>query len=293
MTSLLAIANANAGTADDDSIGVALDILRREHDVSVARTASPNDLKAAMDEHPHLDGVIVLGGDGSLHAVVDALRSAGRLSLPIGLIPLGTGNDFAASLDLPTDPAEAAKRIAAGQPTPVDLIVDDEDQVVVNVAHIGLGAAAAYSARPLKKTLGPLGYVLGAFIASARGFASPGAQVVITIDGQVLPSGRVLQVAVGNGRFVGGGTELVPAADPSDGQLDLMVTYAGPLRRRLAYAWTLRNGEHRGHADVIYRRGTEVKVSGDAMALTSDGELSEPQPLHSWRVLPGALTMWR
>ncbi|MFI5429145.1 diacylglycerol/lipid kinase family protein [Aeromicrobium sp. UC242_57] len=206
MTRLLAIANAAAGTADDQAIDAALGVLRDQFDVALARTSSPEDLDDALREHPDVDGVIVLGGDGSLHAVVDALRSADRLGLPIGLIPLGTGNDFAAALGLPSDPTEAAKLVGADHPSPVDLIVDGNDNVVVNVAHIGAGAEAAVAARPFKKTLGPLGYVAGAVIASGKALGSPGARAVVTLDGSDdLPHGRVLQIAVGNGRYVGGG----------------------------------------------------------------------------------------
>ncbi|WP_456697872.1 diacylglycerol/lipid kinase family protein [Aeromicrobium sp. P5_D10] len=294
MTSVLAIANAAAGTADDEAVDAAVDVLRARFEVSLARTSSPDDLKSALHEHPDIAGVVVLGGDGSLHAVVDALRSAERLALPIGLIPLGTGNDFAAALGLPIDPTAAAELIGINQPSRVDLIVDGDDRVVVNVAHIGAGADAAVAARPFKKSLGPLGYIAGAVIASAKALGSPGSRAIVTLDGaEVLARGRVLQIAVGNGRYVGGGGELLPDADPSDGQLDLMVTYAGPRHRRIAYAWKLRKGEQRGHADVVYRHGTEVTVTGDAMASTSDGELGEPQPQHAWRILPGALTMWR
>lgn len=294
MTTLLAIANADAGTADEEAVDAAVEVLRVRFDVSLVRTASPEDLRSALAEHPDIAGVVVLGGDGSLHAIVDALRSAERLALPIGLIPLGTGNDFAAALGLPTAPAAAAELIGINQPSPVDLIVDGTDQVVVNVAHVGAGADAAVAARPFKKSLGPLGYIAGAVIASVKALGSPGARAVVTLDGaEVLARGRVLQIAVGNGRYVGGGGELLPDADPCDGQLDLMVTYAGPRHRRVAYAWKLHKGEQQSHADVVYRHGTEVTVTGDPMASTSDGELGEPQPQHSWRVLPGALRMWR
>jgi len=293
MTALLAIANANAGTADEQAIDDVTAALR-DFDVTLVTTSSPEDLAEALRGHPDVDGVVVLGGDGSLHAVVGALRSAGRLSdVVIGLVPLGTGNDFAASLELPESPVAAAQVIVAGRTRQIDLIVDDRDEIVINAAHIGIGAEAAKAARPWKKALGPVGYVIGAVLTGTRGLTQPGAHLRITVDGKPLARKEpVIQVAVGNGGFVGGGTALLPEADPSDGKLDLAVSYTESPRRRIAYAWHVRRGDHHRRDDVIYLRGTEVTATGDALACTSDGELSEPRSEHSWRIEPAALTMY-
>jgi len=292
MTSLLAVANAEAGTADEEAIRNVMAALH-ELDVELAMTSSPQDLADALDRHRTLDGVVVLGGDGSLHAVVDALRSAGRLDVAIGLVPLGTGNDFAATLGLPDDPVEAAEVIVAGLTRAIDLIIDDRDEVVVNAAHIGIGAEAAKAARPWKKALGPVGYIVGAVLTGVRGLTTPGARLEITVDGTSLTRKQpVIQVAVGNGGFVGGGTPLLPEADPSDGELDVAVSYTESPRRRIAYAWHVRRGDHHRRDDVVYLRGTEVSVRGDKLACTSDGELSGPRSEHSWRIEPAALTMY-
>ncbi|WP_332666062.1 diacylglycerol/lipid kinase family protein [Aeromicrobium sp.] len=293
MTSLLAIANADAGTADEEAIGNVVAALH-EFDVELVTTSSPQDLAEALDTHRSVDGVVVLGGDGSLHAVVDALRTAGRLAdTVIGLVPLGTGNDFATALGLPDDPVEAAQVIAAGCTRRIDLIIDDQDGVVVNAAHIGIGAEAAKAARPWKKALGPLGYVVGAVLTGVRGLTTPGARLEITVDGEELPRKEpVIQVAVGNGCFVGGGTPLLPDADPSDGELDVAVSYTESPRRRIAYAWHVRRGDHHRRDDVVYLRGATVSVRGEKLACTSDGELTGPRSEHSWRIEPAALAMF-
>ena len=144
MTSLLAIANADAGTADEEAIRDVVAAFS-QIDVKLVTTSSPHDLADALEHTRQREGVVVLGGDGSLHAVVDALRSAGRLDdVTVGLVPLGTGNDFAATLGLPDDPVEAAEVITAGRTREIDLIIDGQDEVVVNAAHIGIGAHAAH-----------------------------------------------------------------------------------------------------------------------------------------------------
>lgn len=294
MTRLLAIANADAGTADDEAVDSALTELRKTYDVELARTSSPDDLAAALDEHRDLDGVVVLGGDGSLHAVVAALRSTDRLSLPIGLVPLGTGNDFAATLELPNEPVEAAAVIAAGKIGEIDLIIDGADRVVINAAHIGIGAEAAAAAHPWKKALGPLGYVIGAVLTGLKGLTAPGARLKVAVDGQALPRTEpIIQVAIGNGRYVGGGAPLLPQADPTDGLLDVSVSYTRSPRRRVAYAFSVRRGDHHRRDDVVYLRGSEVTVNGDALRCTSDGELTPPSPRHSWRIEPDAVRMFR
>lgn len=294
MPSLLAIANSDAGTADDEAIDRVMVVLRRNFDVELTTTSTPEDLAEVLAEHPGVDGVVVLGGDGSLHAVVAALHSADRLAdVVVGLIPLGTGNDFGRTLGLPDDPEFAAEVIVAGGPRRIDLLIDGDDHVVVNAAHIGIGAEAAAVARPWKKALGPIGYAVGTLLAGIRGLVTSGARLDIRLNGEPLPrKERVIQLAVGNGRFVGGGAELLPRADPFDGELDLAVSYAASPWRRIAYARSLRRGDHHRRDDVVYLRGTEVTVHGDALRCTSDGELTAPSPRHSWRVEPGALTMY-
>ena len=294
MTTLLTIANADAGTTDEDAIASVVETLRDDFDLEHVVTSNPEELAGALASRGDLDAVVVLGGDGSLHAVIHALRSAGRLKeVVVGLVPLGTGNDFAATLGLPAEPVEAAQVVIAGRTNDIDLIIDDQDRVVINAAHIGVGAVAARAARPWKKALGPVGYAIGALITGLRGLRTPGAHLEITVDGETLPRKEpVIQVAVGNGRYVGGGAPLLPRAAPSDGQLDVAVSYTESARRRIAYARSVRRGDHHERDDVVYLRGTEVLVRGEALPCTSDGELTPPATEHGWRLEPAALRMF-
>ena len=156
----------------------------------------------------------------------------------------------------------------------------------------GDSCAGAAAARPFKKALGPLGYAAAALITGLKGLRTPGAKLHIRVDDEVLPrKSPVIQVAVGNGRFVGGGAALLPQADPSDGQLDVAVSYTDSPMRRIAYARSVRRGDHHRRDDVVYLRGTTVSVVGDALRCTSDGELTAPQREHTWRIEPSALTL--
>jgi YegS/Rv2252/BmrU family lipid kinase len=290
MTDVLVIANAGAGTSTEDAQDAALDVLRERLDVTLVTTSSPDELEGALADHRDARTMVVLGGDGSLHAVVAALHAAGRLAdVAVGLVPLGTGNDFARTLDLPTDPARAAEVVTAGEEKSLDLIVDSEGGVTVNAVHLGAGADAAIAAQPHKRRFGPIGYTIGALVS---GFRTQGKHLVISIDGERVPDrGRVLLVAVGNGRFVGGGTALLPEADPADGLLDVAVVFSHSRKERLMYALSLGLRRHHLRDDVDYRRGTEVSVEGPDLRCTNDGEITGPKPALAWHVEPGALRM--
>jgi YegS/Rv2252/BmrU family lipid kinase len=287
---LLLIANADAGSADRERLDEALEVLRRHTDVEVATTGNPGELDGVL----HRRGgrrVVVAGGDGSLHAVIAALHRRNELAdAVVGLLPLGTGNDFARGSDIPLEPAAAAELIVTGQVRPVDLIVDCVGEVVVNNVHVGVGAQASHKARTWKKALGRVGYVVGALQASIR---PPFYRFRVEVDGEVVADmdRHVAQVAIGNGTTVGGGTDLTPHADTGDGLLDVMVSLAvGPVSR-FGYAFQLKLGRHPERDDVIYVRGKTVSVSGQSFWCSADGELSGPERRRTWRIEPAAFSM--
>ena len=293
--SLLLITNSEAGGAESAGIEIALDALRQGADVEVAGTANPGELDSVL----HRAGgrpIVVAGGDGSLHAVVAALHRRHELAeRTLGLIPLGTGNDFARALGLPLEPAESARALLAGRPRPMDLIVDELGGVVVNSVHAGASAQASRRGARWKERLGRfgigiLGYPIGAALAAVK---PPFVRLRVEADGEVVADmdKHVLMVAVGNGTSVGGGTELTPYADPADGKLDVMVSLAtGPVDR-FAYAWHLRKGEHPARDDVISLRASQVTISGEDFWLAADGEIDGPERRRAWHVEPGAYTM--
>src|SRR5690606_8087566 len=111
-----------------------------------------------------------------------------------------------------------------------------------------------------------------------------------TIDDDQL-HGHVAQVAVGNGRFVGGGGELLPRAVVDDGKMDVAVAFASSTVTRILYALHLRRGTHPDQDFVHYTRATSVHVTGEHMRGTPDGGLTDPAGEHGWQVIAGALAM--
>ncbi|MGH3371829.1 MAG: diacylglycerol/lipid kinase family protein [Nocardioidaceae bacterium] len=290
MDPLLLITNADAGTTDAENIDKALTVLRGATDVEVCATSNPGELDGVL----HRRGgrrVVVAGGDGSLHAVVAALHRRHELSeVTLALIPLGTGNDFARGADIPLDPEEAARLVVKGQVRPVDLIVDCLGNAVVNNVHIGVGAQASRKAHKWKSRLGRLGYPVGALLAAVN---PPFVRLRIEVDGKEVAdfAHPILMAAIGNGPNVGGGAEITPDADPEDGRMDVMISFAiGPLAR-FGYAAGFRRGEHHERSDVTYLRGNTVSVSGQDFYCSADGEIYGPERQRSWRVEPGAFSM--
>lgn len=289
------IANAAAGSAERRSMECALHVLREHADVEVAETSNPGELDGAL-QRAGSRPIVVAGGDGSLHAVVAALYRRHELAdRVLGLLPLGTGNDFARGVGLPLDPEDAAEVLVTGEPRKLDLIIDELGEVVVNSVHLGASAQASRHGATWKQRLGPLrlgilGYPIGAAIAAIR---PPFVRLRIEVDGTVLADmdRHVLMLAIGNGASVGGGTELTPGADPGDGKVDVMVSYAtGPLQR-VGFLRQLMGGDHGEREDVTQLRAEQVVVSGEDFWISADGELSGPERRRAWRVEPAAYSM--
>ncbi len=288
----LLVVSERAGSTDEDEVAAAVEVLGAE-----MRTChAPEDLDAAIDD---LDGrmLVIAGGDGSLHLAVTKLHLRGRLAgTPIGLVPLGTGNDLARALDIPFDTADAARLIRDGRPRPIDLVVDDAGGVVVNAAHVGIGADAAVHAAQLKPRLGPLAYPVGALRAGLR---AQGWRLRVEVDGRILSDDhrRSLMVGIGNGRGIGGGTPLLPHAVPDDGLLDVVVSKATSAFARMRFGAALSSGQHLQEPDVRYARGHTVTVtvagSGEDVGVNSDGETGVHVRRRTWTVSPGAWSLVR
>ena len=300
MDPLLVITNSGAGTSDEETLERALTLLREKASVEVQATSNPGELDGVL----HRAGsrrIIVAGGDGSLHAVVAALHRRNDLkNAVLGLLPLGTGNDFARGLGIPLDIEDAARVILDGTVRKVDVVVDEVGTVVVNGVHVGAGANASRRGARWKERLGAIGvgklnlgrigYPIGALLTA---WNPPIIRLRVEVDGEVVNDldSPVLMVAVGNGPSVGGGTELTPDASPRDGVVDVMISRAVGRMARLRYAAQLSSATHHDHEDVIHLRGSSVSVSGGPFWISADGEISGPERQRTWHVETDAYSM--
>lgn len=297
---MLVITNADAGTADQETIRSAVGILRTQAEVEICGTSTPEELDDVLADAGDRR-VVVAGGDGSVHAVVAALHRRGALrGARLGLLPLGTGNDLARSVGVPLEPAEAARAILTGRDRTMDLIVDDADGIVVNNVHFGAGATAGERGARWKQrlgrvgvgkvNLGKLGYPIGAARAAAD---PPKLRVRIVADDVVVTDvdDPVLMVALANGASVGGGTELAPGADPSDGRIDIMIATPESFPAKTRYAVGMLLRRHPEHENVRTLRARTVAVNGSEFTCSADGELSAPVRSRTWRLEPAAYSL--
>jgi diacylglycerol kinase (ATP) len=264
--------------------------LQRWGEAELVTCRRPTDLDSVLDRR---DGrtLVVAGGDGSLHTVLRLLWQRGETAqCPLGVLPLGTGNDFARGIGIPLDPAAAAQQLRGARAHPIDLVTDDAGGVVVNAMHVGVGAEAATVARPLKPMLRTAAFPIGAVVAGLR---AKGWRLRVEVDGDPVASGRrrVLMAGLANAPTIAGGTAVFgPDASVTDGLIDVVVSLAvGPVAR-VAYAARLRRGTHPERGDVRYRRGRTLTIRGEPFEINADGELDGPVRMRTWTVQPGA---WR
>ena len=230
--------------------------------------------------------LVVMGGDGSVHRLVHVLHEQDRLDQVVALVPAGTGNDLARGHGIPIDPVRAARLATTGSPHARDLALDEDGGVVVNVVHAGPSARSVERATRVKSVLGKAAYAVGAFV---QGFTVTGAHLRVQVDGEVLHDGgdRVLMVAVALGSSIGGGARVAPGAEQLRGEVAVTVSLAtGPVAR-VAYAWSMRTGQHLHREDVLRSSGREVVVEGRAgtdFLTDADGELEGPFTRRVWRV---------
>ena len=166
--------------------------------------------------------IVAGGGDGTLNAVVNAMiRGDGRPKASLGILPLGTANDFARGAGIDANDLMGALKLACtGSPTKIDVGLMN-DQYFINVASAGFGAeVTATTPQDMKRFLGGMAYSLMGFVKAFQ--LEPYEGRLILPDG-VVKEGSMLIMAVGNSRFAGGGYEVAPLASVTDGLLDVAV----------------------------------------------------------------------
>jgi diacylglycerol kinase (ATP) len=233
---------------------------------------------------PAADVVAIGGGDGTMNAAAAALLEVGR---PFAVLPLGTANDLARTLGVPQDPAAAAALILEGRTRRIDL-GRVNDRYFFNVASVGLSVRVAQAlTRDVKRRLGVLSYPVTVYRAlkEGRSFSAE----VRPDDGGPPLSLRSIQLAVGNGRFYGGGMVVDEGAAIDDHLLHLYSLRPQAAWRLALRALAFRRGRHDDPTAVEALAGTGFEVlTKRPMRVNTDGEVTTSTPAR-FSVLPGAL----
>ena len=267
---VLAVFNPKSGSADDTPREAILDSLGV---LGAVRAVAPDEdeFPAAVDAGAaEADLVVVAGGDGTVNRTVNAIRDH-LARVEVGVIPMGTGNDFARTMGMPQDPGEAARAVAANSGREVDLCEASGPGVArlfVNACIGGFPVAVdEHVDERVKRLLGPLAYV-----AAGAKAAADLSRSAVTLNGERVED--CVAAGVGNGRTSGGGIRVWPEADPRDGALDGCAMAASGLIETVKLAATVRGGSHVGLDGVVVRRAAEITIEADPeMEFNVDGEL--------------------
>lgn len=226
--------------------------------------------------------IIAVGGDGTVNEVASALYGTGVV---MGILPLGTGNDLARTLGLPTEPLEALDVVLNGQVRPMDAGMAN-DCFFINAAGYGFDVDVLQRVEKYKKRLnGMLPYLLG--IAEALFHLRRLKLTLRRPEGITETTGFILVAA--NGRYLGGGMNATPQADPFDGLLDVCLVKDMPFYKFLPAIARFVKGAHLDLAEVDYFKVQELELSCPAGGpLDLDGELKSQPPV-VFRALPGAI----
>ena len=244
------------------------------------------DIPFLMEKYrSNIDLVIVGGGDGTLNAMVDVLVET---QLPLGIIPLGTANDLARTLGIPNSIAEACRIIAEGNLKYIDLGWVN-NKYFFNVASLGLSVKITQKLnKGLKRRLGILAYAWTALqlLSKTRPFTA-----MIGIDGQNIKV-KTLQIAIGNGRYYGGGMPIAHDAQIDDQRLDLYSLEIEHWWQIFPLLWTLPRGQQGLLSWVRTLNGKEIQIeTRKPHSINTDGEITSTTPA-MFRVIPAAIGVY-
>lgn len=254
------------------------DVLQRLHALGPLHAYEVDDSDTALRAIQDLGGqrtrVVLGGGDGTLACLLDAVLDTGAT---LGVLPMGTANDFARSLELPLDVMDAVEVIEQGMTRQVDVGVAN-GKTFLNAVGIGLGPRLTREMdEESKSRLGLFAYSK-ALIKVLQG--SDAFRVRVTVDGEK-HSLHSLQVSIANGIHYGGGMTISDTARLDDGQLSVLCLRRQPNWELVKKALALRVGDFHDVDDILLLSGESVEIeTSKPMDATADGELFTQTPLH-------------
>jgi diacylglycerol kinase (ATP) len=292
MSRKLVIWNPASGKAH--TAGEVLAWLQSRPDTVIWET-TPEESAAGLARRGVEDGydlIVAAGGDGTINSVVNGIVATGKIS-NVGILPIGTANDLAFTLELPLDLQDAAEWLYVGEPRPFDLIevtTPQDHRFFANMATGGNSNRVTESLTDeIKQLWGPLSYLRGAIgvLADLGSF-----DVSLTIDETEQFTARIWNMLVANGRTNAGRLPVAPNARPDNGLLDLVLIRDGSIVDLAALTAEFALLPSYLESDqVIYRQARAFTIeSNPPLKFSLDGEILEETP-SAFRVRPGAINM--
>jgi len=244
----------------------------------------------------HVDGgadrIIVAGGDGSVYEAVNGIMRSEK-DAALGIIPSGTGNDFAKACEMSLNWEHAvrllSRRLQAKQVSGTIDIGKMNDRYFANGAGIGFDAKVTRIARSIRLPIGDLVYLFAIFRAMVDGIATPRLQ--ITSAGYSW-DGPATLASISNGPWIGGMFHIAPIASNNDGKLELLIVDPVTRRRIMSLLPKLMSGTHMGQPEIHHRSVTKLSIAAsEPLASHLDGEVQPLQQRFELEVLPSALRL--
>jgi len=283
--STLLITNPGSRSGDGD-IDHAAERLGEQGAVDVVRPDQPRALPAAIRERAEsFDRIVLGGGDGTVNLALDALMEVDK---PFGLLPLGTANDLARSLEIPRKPERAVEVILAGHLRRLDA-ARVNDVSFINAIGIGLGPQVTREMDAESKSrLGVLAYLKGIVRALEH---QPAFRARIESANR-RRAGEYVQITIANGIHYGGGITIADDAKLDDGELDVLLVPRQSHWRLLGNALRFKTGLTRAADSLTHWRCQKLSIETDqTMDVTADGEFLTETPLEC-RVIPSCLSIY-
>ena len=241
--------------------------------------------------------LVAVGGDGTVHEVVNGMISDGKPVAPdavLGVVAAGSGCDFVKSFGLPPDAVRAAGHLAGDRLAVIDVGTvtcagQDKPRYFVNIAEAGLGGAVVARTAGLTRAgrfLGGAKYAVGFWLTLPRFRPAP-----VRLDADGTPyAWRAFNVVVANCRFYGGGMQISPYSDPGDCLLDVLVM-TGPKSDSFTTLPKVYKGTHLPHRHIAELRAASLRVEADApFPVEADGEVLGVTPA-SFGIIPAVLRL--
>ncbi len=238
------------------------------------------------------DRIIVAGGDGSVHEAVNGIMRAEK-DAALGIIPTGTGNDFAKaagiSLDWQATARLLADRITSNSPARRIDVGRMNERYFGNGAGVGFDAKVSRIARDFKWPIGDLVYLVAVLRAMIDGIITPDMKIVAD---DFSWDGPLTLANVSNGAWVGGMFHIAPMADHADGMLDLLIVAPVSGPRILRLLPKLMQGEHMGETEITHVSLRSLRITAAAPVPSHlDGEVQPLGTSFDIEILPGALSL--
>ncbi|MDZ7789248.1 MAG: lipid kinase [Xanthomonadales bacterium] len=285
MASTLLITNPGSRSGDGN-IERAAERLREQGDVEIVRPEDPQSLPKAIRERAgSFDRIVLGGGDGTVNLALDALIEANK---PVGLLPLGTANDLARSLEIPEKLDRAVDVILTGNTRRLD-VARVNDVSFINAIGIGMGPQMTREMDAESKSqLGVLAYLKGVMqiLRHQRVF---NARIKSEDRSR---EGEYIQITIANGINYGGGMTIADDAKLDDGRLDVLLVRKQSYLSLLGNVLRIRTGVPRASDTLSHWRCREISIETDApMDVTADGEFLTETPVEC-TVIPSCLSVY-